>query len=359
MRLYKAAVVGASGYAGIEIVRILLTHPEFKLVAAASDSYSGQKLCDVYPALTGLTSMEFVSADASKIAKQCDVVFLAVPHTAAMACVPEFLQQGVAVIDLSADYRIHDQSVFEKWYGVQHTSAQLLGSAVYGQPEKNRAQLQALASNWNKSDNTTTPLVACAGCYPTASILASIPALEAGIEQGGYVTITALSGVSGAGKKNSDKTHYCNANESAQAYSAGKHRHAPEISQELTEAAGYNVDVVFTPVLAPLKRGILATVTMRIREGVTLEQILDIYAKRYAGESFVHFLGETMPKTSSVMGGNHAQIGISFEPVTRTLIVSSAIDNLDKGAASQAIQCANIIFGLNETAGLAFANPVV
>ncbi len=355
----KAAVIGASGYAGIEVVRLLLRHPDFELVAAASDSVAGQKLSSVYPALTGMTDLEFVHADFDKIASECDIVFLAVPHTAAMACAPVFIENDVAVIDLSADYRIHDKATYEKWYKADHTSSDLLERAVYGQPEKHRAELVAMGRSWEHGNTATTPLVACAGCYPTASILASMPAFEAGLVDGDYVVINALSGVSGAGKKANERTHFCHAAESAQAYSAGKHRHTPEIEQELSEAAGYPVNVVFTPILTPMKRGLLSMVTLRIKEGVSQEQIESAYAKRYEGEAFVHFLGTEMPQTTSVVGGNHAHVGIAFEPNTRTLIASGAIDNLDKGAASQAVQCANIVCGFAETDGLDFANPTV
>ena len=357
--MYKAAVIGAGGYAGIEVVRLLLRHPGFELVAAASDSLEGQKLSDVYPALAGMTDLEFCRSDHDEILELADIVFLAVPHTAAMACTPRYLESGTAVIDISADYRIHDKDVYAKWYGVEHTSPELLGKAVYGQPETHREGLSSLADGWDRKDPSTTPLVACAGCYPTATILATVPALEAGFDLDGYVCVTALSGVSGAGKKATAKTHFCHAHESAQAYSAGCHRHTPEIEQELTEAAGHKVSLAFTPVLVPMKRGLLSMANMRVADGVGFDQVLDAYEKRYAGEGFVHFLGTEMPQTASVVGGNHAHVGIAFEEETRTLIASGAIDNLDKGAASQAVQCANIVCGYAEDAGLDFANPVI
>lgn len=357
--MYKAAVVGAGGYAGIEVARILSRHPGFELVAAASDSLEGQELSSVYPALTGMTDLAFCKSDPEEISKLADVVFLAVPHTAAMACVPQYLEAGVAVIDLSADYRIHDKDVYEKWYGVEHTSPELLGRAVYGQPETHRDALLALGSRWDRDDASTTPLVACAGCYPTATILATAPALEAGYDLDGYVCVTALSGVSGAGKKANARTHFCHAHESAQAYSAGCHRHTPEIEQELSEAAGHKVSLAFTPVLVPMKRGLLSMANLRVGDGVEFDQILATYEERYAGEGFVHFLDTEMPQTASVVGGNHAHVGLAFAEETRTLIASGAIDNLDKGAATQAVQCANMVFGYAEDAGLDFANPVV
>ena len=356
----RAAVIGAGGYAGIEACRVLLGHPGFELVAAASDSMEGSLLGEEYPALVGQSGLRFCKTDYEAIAEACDVVFLAVPHTAAMACAPTFLNRGKAVVDLSADFRIHDRAVYEKWYGVEHTAPELLARAVFGQPESHRDALVALHDAWDLADPATAPLVACAGCYPTATILASRPALAAGlVSQGRPVIVNALSGVSGAGKKANARTHFCHAHESCEAYSAGKHRHAPEISQELSEAAGFGVDVVFTPHLVPMRRGLLSTVALDLVEGVTAEQVADAYEKAYAGERFVHFLGTTMPQTASVTGGNHAHVGISVEEQTGTLIASCAIDNLCKGAASQAVQCANILCGFDEAAGLDSPVPAV
>ncbi len=357
--MYKAAVIGAGGYAGIEVARTLLRHPGFELVAASSDSLEGERLASVYPALEGYTDLRFVKSDVDAIADIADIVFLAVPHTAAMACAPAYLQHGVAVVDLSADYRIHDKDVYAKWYGVEHTSPELLAKAVYGQPETHRDDLKVLGSAWDKADASTTPLVACAGCYPTATILASMPALAAGLDRDGYVVVNALSGVSGAGKKANARTHFCHANESVQAYSAGKHRHTPEIEQELTEAAGHEVRIAFSPILVPMKRGLLSMANIRVADGATLEKALATYESRYAGEGFVHFLGTEMPQTASVNGGNHAHVGLAFDEGTRTLIASAAIDNLDKGAATQAVQCANLICGMAEDAGLEFTSPAV
>ncbi|MGI6217696.1 MAG: N-acetyl-gamma-glutamyl-phosphate reductase, partial [Coriobacteriales bacterium] len=212
---------------------------------------------------------------------------------------------------------------------------------------------------WDQSIAGTAPVVACAGCYPTATILGIAPALERGLVSSPLVTVNALSGVSGAGKKANARTHFCHAHESAQAYSACKHRHTPEIAQELSEIAGRDIDVVFTPILVPMKRGLLSMVTAQLEDGVALDDVLSAYESRYEGERFVHFLGEEMPQTASVCGGNHVQIGVAVDEGTSTLVVSSAIDNLDKGAASQAVQCANIVLGIDESAGLDFTVPVV
>ncbi len=357
--MYKAAVIGAGGYAGIEVVRTLLHHPNFELVAASSDSLEDQRIADIYPALEGQTELKFVKSDHQKIASEIDVVFLAVPHTAAMACTSTYLSNGVAVIDLSADYRIHDKNMYEKWYGVAHTTPELLCKAIYGQPETHREDLEKLGEMWNKKDLTTTPLVACAGCYPTATILASYPALKAHFDLDGYVVVNALSGVSGAGKKASLRTHFCHANESVQAYSAGNHRHTPEIEQELTHAANYDIKIAFSPILVPMKRGLLSMANIRLKQEIMFDDVKAEYKKQYAREKFVHFLDNDMPQTTSVYGGNHAHVGVAFDEGTHTLIASCAIDNLDKGAATQAVQCANIVCGLDEDAGLDYINATV
>ncbi len=358
--MLRAAVVGASGFAGIEVVRTLLGHPGVELVAATSDSMEGQRLAEAYPALEGFTDMVFTCTDHESLASMCDVVFLAVPHTAAMSCVPIYHSAGVAVIDLSADFRLRDADLYERWYGCAHTAKELLQISLFGQPETHRANLAVAGSAWRESgDPALAPIVACAGCYPTATILACAPALSAGIAYPSPVIVNAMSGVSGAGKGANQRTHFCSAHESVQAYSAGTHRHTPEIEQELSLAAGVSVDVVFIPHLVPMKRGLLSTVTMRLREGYTLDDAIAVYSEVYGHERFVHFLGNTMPQTASVMGGNHAQVGLSCDDRLGMLIASCAIDNLDKGAATQAVQCANIILGFDESAGLDRAHPVV
>lgn len=357
--MLRAAVVGAGGYAGIEAVRILLAHPEFEVTCAVSDANEGLRLADVYPALAGSTDLMFSRLNYADVADQCDVVFLAVPHTAAMPCAPFFLERGIAVIDLSADFRIHDPLVYEKWYDVAHASRELLQKAVYGQPETHREDLIYCHEAWKADHIRNAPLIACAGCYPTATILAAVPALEAGLVMDGPLVVNAMSGVSGAGKKQSPRTHFCSAHDSVQAYSAGKHRHAPEISQELSIAAGYEQLVIFTPHLVPMKRGLLSTVTLPLRANVEFDTVMQAYAERYASEPFVHFLGELMPQTASVSGGNHAHVGIAYDAMNHAAIASCAIDNLDKGAASQAVQCANIVCGYQEDLGLLFPHPVV
>lgn len=344
----RAGVVGAAGYAGVEAVRILLAHPDFELTCITSASNEGEAIADLYPALTGLCDLSFTAHDARDIAQKVDVAFLAVPHTASLAMTPALVEAGVQVIDLSADYRLADPAVYEAWYDAEHTSKELLEKAVYGLPELARDQLAA-----------GTPVVACPGCYPTASALAALPIVEAGLKGDGPITIAALSGVSGAGRKATPKTHFCNADESVGLYGL-PHRHTPEISQTLSRAAGEQVEVIFTPHLVPMVRGLLATVYIPLARELSLEEAHELYERRYAAEPFVSVrpAGE-MPQTAWVEGSNRAQVGVRPAPGGKVLIASCAIDNLVKGAAGQAIQAANIVCGFGETAGLEYSCPVV
>jgi len=344
----KAAVVGAAGYAGVELVRILLCHPEFELTCITSTSDAGTCIADLYPALLGRCDLVFEAHDAQAVAEKADIAFLAVPHTASLAMTPQLVERGVQVVDLSADYRIADASVYEAWYQAQHTSTDLLAQAVYALPEVAREQLKA-----------APPVVACPGCYPTATALASLPVAEAGLLGEGPVIAAALSGVSGAGRKASAKTHFCNADESVGLYGL-PHRHTPEIEQTLTRAAGHAVEVVFTPHLVPMVRGLLSTVYLPLAKKASIEELYELYTKRYDGEPFVTVLplGQ-MAQTAWVEGSNRAQIGLALSPSGDTLIASCAIDNLMKGAAGQAIQAANIVCGFDETCGLDAIGPVV
>ena len=350
----KAGVVGAAGYAGVELVRRLLEHPDFEPIVITSDADAGTPLAQIYPAFAGKTDIEF-SKHESELLCECDAVFLAVPHTAAMASVPGLLEAGVSCFDLSADYRLKDQATYEKWYA-PHTSPELLPRAAFGLPEITRGELDRAAAD---RASGTPALVACAGCYPTATSLAAFPAVNAGIVEG-VVQVQAISGVTGAGRKANERTHFCGADENLEAYSAGTHRHTPEIEQIL----GLPGRVVFIPHLAPLGRGLLSTVTMQLSdeaaEGFDLAQMVQRYQEFYEASPFVQVCpAGTLPRTKSVIGSNGAHVGLAWSADTRTLIGVGAIDNLCKGAAAQAIQCANIVFGLAEDAGLdRMANPI-
>ena len=326
----KVGIVGAAGYAGAELIRLVLDHPEFELTAITSNADAGQPLSAVYPSFTGVSDLVFTTHDAPEL-KNCDAVFLAVPHTAAMAQVPALLAAGVSCIDLSADYRLNDPATFEAWYAAEHTSPELLKSRAFGLPELFCQDLETAASD--HADGKPV-LVACAGCYPTATSLAAAPAVR-------------------AGKSCNARTHFCSADENLEAYGVGKHRHTPEIEQIL----GLTDRIVFTPHLAPLKRGLLSTVTMPLTpqaiDTLTLEDVVDHYKQFYAGRTFVRVLDAgQQPKTASVVGTNAAQIGLALNKRAGVLVATGAIDNLCKGAAGQAVQCANIVFGFDERRGL-------
>lgn len=353
---YKVAVVGAAGYAGIEAVRLLIAHPEFELVAITSNADAGQSLASVYPAFAGVSDLVFTRHD-DPVLDTCDAVFLAVPHTAAMAVAPTFLEKGVTVFDLSADYRLSDPAVFQEWYGAEHTSPELLQTRAFGLPELYRDDFAAAAERHAAGESV---LISLAGCYPTATSLAAAPAVRLGwIADAGAVVVDAISGVTGAGKTPSARTHYCHADENVEAYNVCRHRHTPEIEQVL----GMPDRVVFTPHLGPYRRGILSTVTLPLvpsADGLTVEDAVASYREFYEGCPCVRVLdaGQT-PQTASVSGTNVCQIGLAVNHRAGVLVAIGAIDNLCKGAAGQAVQCANIVFGLEETCGLpGIAMPV-
>lgn len=346
---YKAAVVGAAGFAGIELTRLLISHPAFELAAITSDALAGKPLSAAYPAFVGVTDLSFSANDEADLAS-CDVVFLAVPHTAALALAPGLVECGVTVIDLSADFRLKDPAVYEEWYKVPHTALDLLKHAAFGLPELMRDELGRVAAAHASGEAV---LVGCAGCYPTATSLAAAPAISAGlVSSTAPIVVDAISGVTGAGKKATERTHFCFANENLEAYGVGTHRHTPEIEQIL----GIEGRLVFTPHLAPLSRGLLSTVNLPLAEDALLpqaEELVARYEQFYAASPLVSVLpAGTMPKTSSVAGTCRAQIGVAVHKRARMIIAVGAIDNLGKGAAGQALQCANIVFGLPEQTGL-------
>jgi N-acetyl-gamma-glutamyl-phosphate reductase len=362
MVVKNVAVVGGAGYTGIELVRYILGHPGFNLVAVTSDNDVDKPLTSLYPSLIGKTDLVFTAHNSLEKAADIDAVFLAVPHTAAMAMVPDLLLQGISVFDLSADFRLKDASVYEQWYGVKHSAPRLLAKAIYGLPEINRSLLVQKQINHATSIHLVENLIliACPGCYPTASVLAIAPALVIDAATDGPVIINALSGVSGAGRLAKQETHYCTVDENAKAYNIATHRHTPEIAQVLAWQAGKSMEVVFNPHLVPMKRGLLATVTLQVKPKVSAAALENVYQRIYGNEPFVQVLPYgTMPQTSSVLMTNNAQVGIMLDEKTHTLIASCAIDNLGKGAASQAIQCANIVFGFEETTGLTMIPKVV
>ena len=358
MDTYKAAIVGGSGYTGAELIRLLLEHPGFELVAATSTSENGLPVAEKYPSLLGFTDLKYTLVSELPV-QDLDIVFLAVPHTAAFDIAPKLLEYGITVIDLSADFRLKDVSVYEKWYNVTHGAPELISQAVYGLPELYRHLLVEQAARRLRSGEPA--LVACPGCYPTASALAAAPVLAAdAVMSGRPVIINAVSGASGMGRSATDASLFTNVNEDARSYNVGTHRHSPEIEQILTTEAQHPVQVSFTPILIPLTRGIVANVAISMLPGLRSDVIDVIYQTAYSDEPFVKLLPYgKMPQTSSVSTTNQAHIGYFLDENTNVLVTSCAIDNLGKGASTQAIQCANIIFGLPETMGLEKIGVVV
>lgn len=349
--MYKVGIIGAAGYAGAELMRIVLRHPEFELCVATSNSDAGTKIAELYPAFQGVTDLAFSRHDDPSVL-ECDLVFMATPHTVAMKSAPTYLEHGITVVDLSADYRLRNKDTYEAWYKVEHTSPELLSQACFGQPETHPEEMTRAAADYAAGKAV---LVACAGCYPTATSLAAFPAVS--FSQG-VIVADAISGVTGAGRSATARTHYCSANENFEAYGVAKHRHTPEIEQIL----GVPGRLVFTPHLAPSSRGLLSTVTLQLNDdarGMDLGDFRRRYEEAYAASPFVTLLPEgQQPKTSSVVGTNRAHVGLAFNTTTNCLIATCAIDNIVKGAAGQAVQCANLLLGLPaDTALASVANP--
>ena len=343
----SVGIIGATGFAGTELTRLIYGHPDLDLKLIASDSYRGKLLSETNPSFYGLSDLSFCAHDDPAFF-DCDIIFLAVPHTAALALVPAFLEKGITVFDLSADYRLKDPVLYEAWYKTPHSSPHLLAQATFGLPELFRSEINAAHTRYVQGEAV---LIACAGCYPTASSLAAFPALHAKLTKG-PVIVDAISGVTGAGKKASERTHFCLVNENIEAYGLTNHRHTPEIEQIL----GLPDQVIFTPHLAPYNRGILATVYMQLNaqaSALGIEHIHTLYKDFYREDNFVSVLDRgTYPKTAMVAGTNRVHIGLALQENTNTLIAISALDNLCKGAAGQALQCANIVLGLPEAQGL-------
>ncbi len=340
--LIKASVIGATGYAGVELVRLLARHPHVTLVEATSESYAGRRLNQVYPHLAGWGEVTLGETDPERVAAGSDVVFLALPHGLAMNMAPRCLAAGARVIDLGADFRLRDAAAYGRWYGCEHAAPALLDEAVYGLPELWREEIRGAR------------LVANPGCYPTASVLGLAPLLASGWADPAGIVIDAKSGVSGAGRSPSLKVHFAEVNENLRPYNiAGAHRHTPEIEQALGRLAGVPVVVSFNPHLVPMNRGILATIYVTLRRRRSLEELVALYRDRYGGEPFVLVMeAGCLPETKHAQGSNLCLIGLALDERAGRLVVASVIDNLVKGAAGQAVQNMNLMFGLPETDGL-------
>lgn len=336
----RVSIAGATGYTGIELLRLLVRHPGVRIVALTADSHAGENIADAAPSLAGYLDHTLVALDAS-IADDCDILFLALPHTASMAHVPELLNRDCRIIDLSADYRLHDSEAYGAWYKTPHQNPELLKEAVYGLPELHRHAI------------SPARLVANPGCYPTGAILAVAPLIQAGWGDVDSIVIDSKSGVSGAGRKLSASTQFCEANEGVSAYGLGEHRHTPEIEQEISRMAGRGVTVSFSPHLMPMTRGLLSTVYVNLKQDVDRDRLHDHYTMFYEKEPFVRVLPPgRYANTHFVAGSNFCDIGVQVDTRTRRAVITSAIDNLMKGASSQAVQNMNLMLGLEETAGL-------
>ena len=335
--MIKVGIVGGTGYTGIELLRILARHPQVELVAITSRKEAGTPVAELFPSLRGAVALAYSDPAKSGLA-QCDVVFFATPNTVAMGEVKALVEDGVRVVDLSADFRIKNPAEWEKWYEVKHAAPGLLAQAVYGLPEVNRAKIKGAR------------LVANPGCYPTAVQLGLLPLAKAGAVDLDHLIADAKSGVSGAGKKSEEHLLFSEASDNFKAYGMSGHRHWPEIRQELDAAAGRSVGLTFVPHLVPMIRGIHATLYARITADIEFQRL---YEDRYRGEPFVDVLPSgSEPDTRSVRGTNTCRIAIHRPHGADMLVVISVIDNLAKGASGQAVQNMNIMFGFEETMGL-------
>jgi len=337
--MLKVAIVGASGYTGVELIRLLSNHPEVEITAVTSEQSAGKKISSVFPSLTNIFDKTLEPLDADLIAKKADLIFTALPHQKAMEVVPHFLKAGKKVIDLSADFRIKDASVFEAWYGV-HKAPEYLKEAVYGLPELHREEIKK------------SQLVANPGCYPTSAILALAPVMRNYIDLS-TIIIDSKSGVSGAGRSVTQDTHFPEANEGFKAYKVGSHRHTPEIEQELGIMAGRRTPVTFTQHLLPVERGILTTAYVWLKTPPGPGGIQELYDTFYTDEPFVRVMpAGSFPDICQVRCSNFCDIGLWYDAKENKAIIVSAIDNLVKGASGQAVHNMNLIYGLEETIAL-------
>lgn len=334
----KAGIIGGSGYTGIDLIRILIGHENVDIHTIVSRSLKGQKVSDIFANLTGLTQLEYSNTDDPKL-NECDVIFFATPHGVAMKSAGAFMQKGIKIIDLGADFRIKDATEWSKWYNMEHTEKDALSQAVYGLPEIYREQIK------------NAKLIANPGCYPTSILLALKPLLENKLINCSNIIADSKSGVSGAGRSANQKMLFCEVAESFKAYGVSGHRHFPEIKQELENIAKQEVNLTFVPHLLPMIRGIQSTIYVDL-----IDNEIDVkpyFDKAYKNEKFVEILANgSYPETRSVKSSNYCQIGIQKVTHSNKLVIMSVIDNLIKGAAGQAVHNMNLMFGIAEQTGL-------
>jgi len=339
--MIRVSIVGASGYTGRELIKILLKHPQVKIAYLTSETYKGKRISEVHKSLVGFIDKRFEKLDMAKVAQGSDFIFLALPHGKSQKPVAEFLKRGKKVIDLSADYRLKDKSLYEKWYGIKHSYPRLLKKAVYGLPEIYREEIEK------------SSLVANPGCYPTGVILGVAPLLAHRLGDGNSIIADAKSGVSGAGRTLDIAYHFSECHENLTAYSVGKHRHIPEIEQELSKISKEKITISFTPHLVPIDRGILSTIYLNLKGKVSFDKIWSLCKEYYRKAPFVRILPKfTFPEVRDVVETNFCEIGLMVDGRTNRIIVITVIDNLVKGASGQAIQNMNLMSGFKEIEGL-------
>jgi N-acetyl-gamma-glutamyl-phosphate reductase len=340
----KVAVIGASGYAGEELVRLLLLHPLADLVAVTSRQFAGKSLDQMFPRFAHhkkASELRFTESDPASLSQMAQTIFLALPHGVSAIEAKSFLDGGARVVDLSADFRLRDPSIYREFYGTNHAAPELLSQSIYGLPEVYRDQIAGAR------------LVACPGCYPTSVLLPLLPVVKQKLVALDEITVTSLSGVSGAGRKVEADYLFAECNESLRPYGVPKHRHLSEMEQELSLAAGAKVVIQFVPHLVPTNRGIVSTISAKLARGADEKSVGAAFSKAYRDEPFIRLLGnDRLPDTKNVIGTNFIDIAWKFDERTGRIIIMSAIDNLVKGTSGQAIQCFNLMCGYPETAGL-------
>lgn len=335
----RVSIIGASGYGGGELVRLLWGHPHVRLVHLTAETRKAEAYGDVFPNLRGVVTHATEEADLARIAADSDVVFFALPNGMPMQMAPQ-LGDRVKIIDLGADFRFRDPMTYQQWYRTPHACPDLLAVAVYGQPEVHRARLRGAR------------VVGNPGCYPTAALLAMAPFLQAGVVEADGIVVDAKSGVSGAGRGVSLGVHFSEVNENVKPYNVAAHRHQPEIAQEVQQLTGRPATVTFVPHLIPMTRGILATVYLRLRQRLTVQEAEGLLQEAYAREPFVRVLTGALPQTKATYGSNYCDVAVRIDQEAGWVVAMAAIDNLVKGASGQAIQNMNIMCGLPEDAGL-------
>jgi len=335
----KVSIIGASGYGGGELARLLAGHPEVELVHLTAETRAGEAMADLYPNLRSFTDLITTAADPDRIARDSDLVFIALPNGKAMEFAPQIAPHA-RIVDLGADFRFKDPLVYEQWYKTAHACPLLLDDSAYGLTEFRRSEIRS------------SRIVGNPGCYPTAALLAILPFLQAGQGSAGGIVIDAKSGISGAGRTPSMGTHFSEVNENVMPYNVGSHRHTPEIEQELSRLGDSQVAVTFTPHLIPMTRGILVTAYVPVHNGLTTDDATAILQESYAAEPFVRVLADGLPQTKATTGSNFCDVAARVDRHSRMLIAMAALDNMVKGASGQAVQNMNVMLGFPEELGL-------